>query len=230
MTLEELAVLVRTRDALYQIGVDYAGRDNSGMVQWVQEAVDYADALIRRAGAPLVGVKLAAPQAAPEPPSKPYGGDPAEPRDDSDRHAGPEPAGPAWCCEEGQRLNVYMCPDCDETTRAYSAAMGPEPAPELPPPSTWAEQYLREKYGAHRAHYEWRALTEAFNAGLAAQPAFDAIAVPPLPKPDHVMPAEYEDPETNWYRQRSVEQIQRDAHAAGLAAKRAPDASRPRCA
>ena len=107
----------------------------------------------------------------PEPPSKPYGGDPAEPRDDSDRHGGPEPAGPPWCCEEGQRLNVYMCPDCDETTRAYSAAMGPEPAPELPPPSTWAEQYLREKYGAHRAHYEWRALTEAFNAGLAAKRA-----------------------------------------------------------
>ena len=31
--------------------------------------------------------RIAAPQAAPEPPSKPYGGDPAEPRDDSDRHA-----------------------------------------------------------------------------------------------------------------------------------------------
>lgn len=31
-----------------------------------------------------------------------------------------------------------------------------------------AEQYLRGRYGAYRGHHEWRALEEAFNAGVMA--------------------------------------------------------------
>lgn len=30
-----------------------------------------------------------------------------------------------WCCEEGKRLQVPMCPTCSEASAAYSAAMGP---------------------------------------------------------------------------------------------------------
>lgn len=30
-----------------------------------------------------------------------------------------------WCCESGQRLGVRVCPECDENSRAYSAAMAP---------------------------------------------------------------------------------------------------------
>lgn len=37
-------------------------------------------------------------------------------------------------------------------------------------PSKTAEEYLREKYGAYRAHHEWRALEDAFNAGRIAPP------------------------------------------------------------
>lgn len=45
--------------------------------------------------------------------------------------------------------------------------------------TTDAELYLIKKYGSHRAHYEWRALEDAFNEGravgaataLAQQPA-----------------------------------------------------------
>ena len=41
-----------------------------------------------------------------------------------------------------------------------------------------AEEYLREKYGAYRGHYEWRALQEAFIAGLhAKQAALDKAAI-----------------------------------------------------
>ena len=32
-----------------------------------------------------------------------------------------------------------------------------------------AEEYLRDRYGAHRGHPEWRALEEAFNAGVKAE-------------------------------------------------------------
>lgn len=28
-----------------------------------------------------------------------------------------------WCCEDGKRLSMRVCPRCDETSRAYSAAM-----------------------------------------------------------------------------------------------------------
>jgi len=34
-----------------------------------------------------------------------------------------------------------------------------------------AEDWLREKYGAHRAHFFWRDLEEAFNAGQKTNPA-----------------------------------------------------------
>ena len=34
------------------------------------------------------------------------------------------------------------------------------------PHDSRAAEWLRSKYGAHRGHYEWRALEEAFNAGL----------------------------------------------------------------
>jgi hypothetical protein len=34
------------------------------------------------------------------------------------------------------------------------------------PHDSRASEWLRGKYGAHRGHYEWRALEEAFNAGL----------------------------------------------------------------
>lgn len=33
-----------------------------------------------------------------------------------------------WCCAEGERLGVPICPTCSETTAAYSAAMGPSSA------------------------------------------------------------------------------------------------------
>ena len=32
----------------------------------------------------------------------------------------------AWCCEEGQRLGVKVCPACAATGAAYTAAMSPE--------------------------------------------------------------------------------------------------------
>lgn len=43
---------------------------------------------------------------------------------------------------------------------------------------TTAEEYLREKYGAYRGHYEWRALEEAFNAGKQSQRDRDEQDVP----------------------------------------------------
>ncbi|MFJ3048553.1 hypothetical protein ACIPEN_22190, partial [Herbaspirillum chlorophenolicum] len=40
-----------------------------------------------------------------------------------------------------------------------------------------AEEYLRHRYGAHRGHFDWRALEEAFNAGAISTPSAGA-AVP----------------------------------------------------
>lgn len=40
------------------------------------------------------------------------------------------PAGPPWCCEKGEALNTPVCPECDETSSAYSAAAAPAQAPE----------------------------------------------------------------------------------------------------
>lgn len=31
----------------------------------------------------------------------------------------------AWCCEQGQRLAVPVCPECAEISAAYQADMGP---------------------------------------------------------------------------------------------------------
>ena len=36
------------------------------------------------------------------------------------------PRGP-WCCEEGERLGVTVCPECAETSAAYQSCLGPEP-------------------------------------------------------------------------------------------------------
>lgn len=33
---------------------------------------------------------------------------------------------PSWCCEEGERLQVPVCPTCAEASAAYQRAMGPE--------------------------------------------------------------------------------------------------------
>lgn len=34
------------------------------------------------------------------------------------------PRGP-WCCEEGERLGVTVCPECAETSAAYQSCLGP---------------------------------------------------------------------------------------------------------
>ena len=40
-----------------------------------------------------------------------------------------------------------------------------------------AEQYLVNRYGAYRGHYEWRALEEAFNAGKNASKPSNTIPI-----------------------------------------------------
>jgi hypothetical protein len=54
---------------------------------------------------------------------------------------------------------VEFCRDCG-TNRLTTAQ-----------PAATAEYYLRGRYGAYRGHHAWRELEEAFNAGMAAQPA-----------------------------------------------------------
>lgn len=34
------------------------------------------------------------------------------------------PRGP-WCCKEGERLGVTVCPECAETSAAYQSCLGP---------------------------------------------------------------------------------------------------------
>ena len=30
-----------------------------------------------------------------------------------------------WCCEEGERLGMTVCPECAETSAAYQSCLGP---------------------------------------------------------------------------------------------------------